>query len=643
MFKKLFFSVFLLTTLIFTLNAQVALALVSYDINGTVLCCIGQNLDDCLDAAGANGPEIEECFRDAECAVGSCVGITTDDIKAACSIYNLSACDRASCQKSPLNHAWNILDDMCESSESCTASSLLVVTGTVYGKICTSSSKPACGTYPCVYYDITSESACSAKPGNWLAPYNSYAFCEAKNPIVTCTSFTYSPWSACTNGSQSRTITAYTPTGCTGGTPEPLEQQCQTTPTSSCTAEDPIDCDKETCQETLNYAWELVSDLCISPAECESAASVIVNDTAYGKICAVAGSTSENVPCTAERTTRCIYYDIKTKEDCDKKPGRWALAETATSNMKFCHQTSSPSENICTWTYSDWSVCDATSKTQTRTVTAGPTPTGCTGGTQEALSKSCTPPTGCAALGSANCSSNPACQLNGSTCADKPKLTETCTGTGAGNCSEGQCIPFEGKSICRKTCTANTDCPTGNFCFDSGSGKFCRTLLQTGAACTSGDVCASGTCDANECKAPIKCTDYSTTDTTGTACNSHPECEWVSNACSTKAAGGATPPGGDTPAAPEPSTFAIPNFLSAGGALEDPSSLVGRIIKFIMGFAGTIALVTFMYGGALWLISAGRMDYVSKGKNYMIWAVIGLALVFGSYIILGQVLAILGK
>ena len=77
--------------------------------------------------------------------------------------------------------------------------------------------------------------------------------------------------------------------------------------------------------------------------------------------------------------------------------------------------------------------------------------------------------------------------------------------------------------------------------------------------------------------------------------------------------------------------------------MDDPSSLVARIIKVIMGFAGTIALATFMYGGSLWLISAGRGDYVTKGKNYMIWAVIGLALVFGSYIILGQILTILGK
>ncbi len=36
---------------------------------------------------------------------------------------------------------------------------------------------------------------------------------------VTCDSFTYSPWSACSGGTQTRTVTSASPAGCTGGTP----------------------------------------------------------------------------------------------------------------------------------------------------------------------------------------------------------------------------------------------------------------------------------------------------------------------------------------------------------------------------------------------------------------------------------------
>ncbi len=42
---------------------------------------------------------------------------------------------------------------------------------------------------------------------------------------VTCTSFTYSGWSTCSNGSQTRTVTSSSPAGCTGGTPT-LTQSC---------------------------------------------------------------------------------------------------------------------------------------------------------------------------------------------------------------------------------------------------------------------------------------------------------------------------------------------------------------------------------------------------------------------------------
>jgi uncharacterized repeat protein (TIGR02543 family) len=42
---------------------------------------------------------------------------------------------------------------------------------------------------------------------------------------TTCTSFTYSDWSACVNGQQTRTVTSSSPTGCTGGNPV-LTQSC---------------------------------------------------------------------------------------------------------------------------------------------------------------------------------------------------------------------------------------------------------------------------------------------------------------------------------------------------------------------------------------------------------------------------------
>jgi hypothetical protein len=44
-------------------------------------------------------------------------------------------------------------------------------------------------------------------------------------PPPTCTSFTYSSWSACTSGQQTRTVLTSSPAGCTGGIPV-LSQSC---------------------------------------------------------------------------------------------------------------------------------------------------------------------------------------------------------------------------------------------------------------------------------------------------------------------------------------------------------------------------------------------------------------------------------
>lgn len=60
-------------------------------------------------------------------------------------------------------------------------------------------------------------------------------------------------------------------------------------------------------------------------------------------------------------------------------------------------------------------------------------------------------------------------------------------------------------------------------------------------------------------------------------------------------------------------------------------TLVGRIISVVLGLVGTIALVMFIYGGIIWMTSAGSKDKVKKGKDAIVWSVIGMAVIFASY------------
>ncbi len=70
----------------------------------------------------------------------------------------------------------------------------------------------------------------------------------------------------------------------------------------------------------------------------------------------------------------------------------------------------------------------------------------------------------------------------------------------------------------------------------------------------------------------------------------------------------------------------------------DLPSLIGRVISAVLGIVGSIALLMFIYGGFLWLTSAGSTERITKGKNVLVWATIGLAIIFLSYTLVGFVI-----
>lgn len=92
----------------------------------------------------------------------------------------------------------------------------------------------------------------------------------------------------------------------------------------------------------------------------------------------------------------------------------------------------------------------------------------------------------------------------------------------------------------------------------------------------------------------------------------------------------------------------IPSFVLAAdqttGKLTNPlgttslPTLIGRVISAILGIVGSIALLMFIYGGFLWLTSAGAEQKITQGKNVITWATIGLAIIFLSYTLVGFVI-----
>ena len=103
--------------------------------------------------------------------------------------------------------------------------------------------------------------------------------------------------------------------------------------------------------------------------------------------------------------------------------------------------------------------------------------------------------------------------------------------------------------------------------------------------------------------------------------------------------GGSESEGGGHEIIPSYESAELDNPL-AGNETSIPN-LIARVIKIILGLVGIVSLVMFIYAGFLWLTAQGSMEKVKKGKDVMLYSVIGIVIVFSSYIVLNYLFGIL--
>lgn len=75
---------------------------------------------------------------------------------------------------------------------------------------------------------------------------------------------------------------------------------------------------------------------------------------------------------------------------------------------------------------------------------------------------------------------------------------------------------------------------------------------------------------------------------------------------------------------------------------DDPRVIIGYIINAILGIVGSLALIVFIYGGLIWLTSQGNEQRVEQGKKLIVWAALGLVVIFTSYALVMFVLKAVG-
>lgn len=77
--------------------------------------------------------------------------------------------------------------------------------------------------------------------------------------------------------------------------------------------------------------------------------------------------------------------------------------------------------------------------------------------------------------------------------------------------------------------------------------------------------------------------------------------------------------------------------------LNDMVGIFANSSQIILGVIGSITLLMFVYGGVMFLISGGSSEKVTKAKGILTAAVIGLIIVFSSYLIIKFVLGAMGR
>lgn len=96
----------------------------------------------------------------------------------------------------------------------------------------------------------------------------------------------------------------------------------------------------------------------------------------------------------------------------------------------------------------------------------------------------------------------------------------------------------------------------------------------------------------------------------------------------------------DAPAKSDAKADPSKSAVNAGSSavLHDPLGGVGilgvinRLVLTFLGLVGSISLLVFVYAGILYMTAGGAEDQITKAKDTMKYAFIGLVLIMGAYI-----------
>lgn len=203
-------------------------------------------------------------------------------------------------------------------------------------------------------------------------------------------------------------------------------------------------------------------------------------------------------------------------------------------------------------------------------------------------------------------------------------------------------IPFLTLAAGRdETCATDADCAEGDcrygrcYCTIGTTPTTCAGKVGSGNTCTADRSirCLSGVCESGHCK----------NSAAGASCLSDAHCaegECAGGKCACTDYICVVKTETESASAEE----ITPEIIRLEKPISEISApkIIGNIIKTVLAIVGALALGMFVYGGFTWLTSGGSPDRVKKGKDILIWAVIGLVVIFASYTLVDFLLRALG-
>jgi len=85
------------------------------------------------------------------------------------------------------------------------------------------------------------------------------------------------------------------------------------------------------------------------------------------------------------------------------------------------------------------------------------------------------------------------------------------------------------------------------------------------------------------------------------------------------------------------------NPSEIAGATGGEGSLRGivlKVVNYALGFLGLVAVIMIIFGGFLYVTSAGEQEGIDKGKKILMYSIVGIVIILLSFAIINTVLGV---